>query len=324
MSVALGLCLLLLCVLFSGAYSGAEIGFYSLSRAQVDIEARQGRPLARLVAWLHARDASLLITILIGNNLAIEIATHVSGDLAEHWGVSEVALGVVVTVVLTPVLFIFGEALPKDMFRRRPHALVRIVAPFILLSRIVFWPLERLLSLVSLALERTLRLEPRATRSLRGRERVLHFFAEGRRSGALPSRAEALALNALALRTLPVMRAMQPWSVVECLDQALPQADLYGKVRDSRFSRLPVVDGEGRVVGYVHQLDVLTAGPEAPVLEHLRSLPTLAEDVAVDRALLTLRGSGQRAAIVARDGVPVGLVTLKDLVEEISGDLAHW
>lgn len=324
MSVALGLSLLLLCVLVSGAYSGSEIGFYSLSRAQVDIEARQGRPVARLVAWLLERDASLLITILIGNNLAIELATHVSGELFEHWGVSEVAVGVVVTVVLTPILFIFGEALPKDIFRRRPHALVHLVAPFIALSRIAFWPLERLLSLLSLALERTLRLEPRATLRLRGRERVLHFFAEGRRSGVLPQRAEALARNALTLRILPVRRAMQPWSVVERLDETLPQDTLYQKVRDSRFSRLPVVDGEGQVLGYVHQLDVLMAGPEVPVIDHLRTLPRLTEDVAIDRALLTLRGSGQRAAIVVRDGLPVGLVTLKDLVEEISGDLAHW
>jgi CBS domain containing-hemolysin-like protein len=74
----------------------------------------------------------------------------------------------------------------------------------------------------------------------------------------------------------------------------------------------------------VHQLDVLGGGPGEPVLEHLREVGALAPGIAVDRALARLRASGQRLAIVGDPGRPLGIVTLKDLLEEISGDLAGW
>jgi CBS domain containing-hemolysin-like protein len=74
----------------------------------------------------------------------------------------------------------------------------------------------------------------------------------------------------------------------------------------------------------VHQLDVLRGGESVPVLSHMRPLPVLLPDLSVDRALTRLRATGQRAALVGSADVPLGLVTLKDLVETISGDLAGW
>jgi CBS domain containing-hemolysin-like protein len=61
-----------------------------------------------------------------------------------------------------------------------------------------------------------------------------------------------------------------------------------------------------------------------PVLDHLRELVHFPAHTLVDRALGRLRLSGQRLAIVGSLEKPIGLLTLKDLVEEISGDLAGW
>jgi CBS domain containing-hemolysin-like protein len=117
---------------------------------------------------------------------------------------------------------------------------------------------------------------------------------------------------------------MVPWRRVEALRADLPPAEARARLAATPFSRLPVVDERGEVRGYVHQLEVLGVPGAAPLDRHLRPLLALAPDAPLDRALARLRTSGQRAALVGTPARPQGWVTVKDLVEEISGELARW
>jgi CBS domain containing-hemolysin-like protein len=116
---------------------------------------------------------------------------------------------------------------------------------------------------------------------------------------------------------------MIPWKDVLCLEQAEEDGALQARVASSTYTRLPVRSGQ-QVLGYVHQLDVLQAGREVPVLEHLQSLFFVDPQLSVDRALAQLRVTGRRLAVVGCAEAPLGLVTLKDLLEEISGELGGW
>jgi len=354
MNLLLETALLFLLVALSATYSGSETGFYSLSSVQVDIDARSGSRRAVLMRWLLRNESALLITILIGNNLALELATHVAESMTRELIGSDdpATVALVVTAALTPLVFLFGEALPKDVFRQRPHGTTALVAPIIAFSRVIFWPLERGLRLFTLALERLLGLGPEVTTPVGGRAAVLGFIAEGRRHGVLSERAEALAANALRLRAIPVSESMVPWSEVACLDRGASPEALFGKVRESRYSRLPVLETEGellRVEGYVHQMEILHRwnalgsarggddggeGELPEVLEQIRPLPRLARDVPVDRALNTFAASGRRIALVvseevARESGPLpreailGLVSVNDLLERISHEVVR-
>lgn len=337
----------------SGLYSGSEIGFYSLSSVHVDLDAQSGSKRASVMRWLMRNEGALLVTILIGNNLALELATHVAESMTVRVsGIHDSGtVAVIVTLALTPILFLFGEVLPKDLVRQRPFALTGLAAPVIALSRVVFWPLERMLRLITVLLERSLGLEADVAAPRVGRDALLGFFAEGRRHGVVSESAEALANNALRLRTIPVEDVMVPWDRVECLDPNDSTEVLFERVRGSRFSRIPVVVREGdqvRVNGYVHQLEVLhrwsddddAALPD--VLERIRPLPRLAPDVSVDRALNTFAASGRRIALVARSvpgetaepgggegatGVAgeqiLGLVSVNDLLDRISDEVVR-
>lgn len=337
MNLFLELVLLMALVGVSALYSGSEIGFYSLSTVQVDLDAKSGSRRASLMRWLLRDDAALLVTILIGNNLALEIATHVAEAMTiDLLGTHDpTAVAAIVTIALTPVVFLFGEALPKDVFRQRPYALTGLAAPFIALSRILFWPLERGLRLVTVLLEELLGLGSEATAPLAGKDAVLGFIAEGRRHGVLSERAEALANNAIRLRAIPIEAAMVPWAKVECLDPNEGLERLFENVRGSRFSRLPVAVRDGgdsiRVDGYVHQLEVLHRWHEAEegaipdVLERIRPLPRLARDVSVDRALNLFAASGRRIALVVAgegdDAEILGLISVNDLLDRISDEV---
>ena len=346
MNLLVDTALLLLLVGLSATYSGSETGFYSLSSVQVDIDARSGSRRAVMMRWLLRNESALLITILIGNNLALELATHVAESMTRQLIGSEdpATVALVVTAALTPLVFLFGEALPKDVFRQRPHGTTALVAPIIAISRVVFWRLERGLRLFALALERLLGLGAEVTAPVGGRAAVLGFIAEGRRHGVLSERAEALAANALRLRAIPVSESMVPWEDVACLDRGATREEHFSKVRESRFSRLPVLEAEGdrlRIDGYVHQMEILhrwnamgSNGELPEVLEQVRPLPRLAQDVPVDRALNTFAASGRRIAMVVAEeyagesgllprSAILGLVSVNDLLERISHEVVR-
>ncbi|MDP6539550.1 MAG: CNNM domain-containing protein [Planctomycetota bacterium] len=316
--------LVLACLVLSAVFSGSETGIYSLSRPRLDLLSAAGGRGARLVRWLVRHDAAILTTVLIGDNLVLEIATWRTEHLLETWGVGAGARELAVTALLAPFVFLFCEAFPKDLFLRRPLTSMLAAAPLLAAARVLFWPLERVLRLLTAGLERLFSLSPRDLTRRSGRVEVLSMLAEGARAGALDEGAERLAINALRLRVVPLSRCMVPWEEVTRLEESGTADQRRSVVRACEHTRLPLVDTSGGLVGYVHQLDVLGADGDVDPSAHARPMPCLDPNTPVDRALAELRIRGQRAAVVGTVEAPCGLVTLKDLLEEISGDLGTW
>jgi CBS domain containing-hemolysin-like protein len=314
--------ILVFLVFLSALFSGSETGFYSLSPLRLEADAEAGRGSARWIRRLLADEPGLLITILIGNNLAIELVTLIGEHRLSASGLVPAAwTDLVLTLTLTPILFFFAELVPKDLFRRRPYTLlawaVRPMAAFY----VVFWPLMILMRGLGNLVQRVLGIEGDEMYRVRGRERVFEVLEEGSRRGTLGARAEAMAKNALGLAALRVTDVMTPWARVEKLD--LDAEDLAARVAAAEHSRLPV-QRSGVVVGYLHQLEVLAAGLDHAPEEELHDLLCLDPETTVQAALARLRTFGKRASLVGELDAPLGLVSLKDLAERISGDLAGW
>lgn len=324
MTIWLEFASLIACLFAVAVFAGGETALYSISRVRVEMAAREDRLLPRLLRRLLGDEVAFLIVLLIGVNLFVELATFQSEHLVERLRLPKYVVELGLPLVLTPIVFFFCEALPKELFRRRPHALLTGFTAFYALARVLFWPVERLIGLVAKAATKLLGLRPELVATVGGREAVRRLLRESAQSGELPPQAEQIAENVLKLRSIQVERAMVAWPRVAHLDARRSQAELYTKVARSPFTRMPVLGPKGELQGYVHQLDVLGAGPGVTVLSHLRPIVELPPHLPVDRALARLRSAGQRLAVVGTRERPVGLLTLKDLVEEISGDLAGW
>lgn len=317
------LALLVLCVIASGICSGGETGLYSLSRARVEAGVGAARQRsAEIIRRLLRDETGLLVTLLVANNAVNQLAAHLCEALVAGYGVPVAWREVVAMLLLTPPLFLFGELLPKDLFRRRPHALVGLVAPGIAAAKVLLWPLTEPLRWLTLVSSRALGQDAEELVRVQGREAVMQLLRErhGTRHGAV----EAMARNVLELRSRRVDRVMVPWKRVEVLGADTSAAEARRRLGASVYTRLPLLEARGAVRGYVHQLEVLAAGAEVPLERLLRPLLALDPATPLDRALTLLRQAGQRTALVGPAHAPLGLVTLKDLVEEISGELDRW
>lgn len=322
MTLVLILAALVFVGFLSGLCSGAEIGLYSLSRTQLEAAAAGGSRTARMMRSLITRESWLLATLLVANNVTHQTAAILTDLALAPLGISPRWIELVVALVVTPPMLLFGELLPKDLFRRRPNVLSSWCAPFLYATRIVLAPLAYPLQLFTSGVARLFGFDSGDLARVKGREAVIDLLRE--RESELSPQVERLARNVLDLRSVRVERVMVPWRAVECVQLAQGPAELRQQLGASPYSRLPAVDARGTVKGYVHQLEVLGAASPAAAQSHLRPLLELAPDTPLDRALAKLKQTGQRVAVVGDAARPLGLVTLKDLVEEISGELARW
>lgn len=129
--------ILIICLLFlSGIFSGSETALYSMSKVRVDYLIGTGDQRARLLRWLHTPIAPTIITILIANNIIAEMLARTTEQSIPASGLTSVLIA---TLVLTPLLLIFGEFLPKWLGRTYPDSYVYRMTMVMVISRYILW-----------------------------------------------------------------------------------------------------------------------------------------------------------------------------------------
>lgn len=312
------------CILLAGYYAGTETGFYCLNRVRLNFRLERGSPSAGRLAEVLRKPDEFVITTLVGNNLFVFLATFLCTRLYEG-GYPERA-EFMATVTLIGPIFIFGEVLQKEIFRRAADVLMYRAARMLVWSARIFRPVVLILKQVrhfwtifmpGTEADRERRVE---------RGRLRHFFRESAQEGMLSAYQHDMAANIMKLQDLRVEGVMIPMSAVVSVRLDGTFEDCRDLARTSRYRRFPVTDSEGKLVGVVNVLDVL-GHREGPfeVGRHLREPAVLDRDANVIDALHLLNRSRQPMGFVKdAEGCLLGIVTIKDLVEEIVGELGEW
>ncbi|MDP7070640.1 MAG: CNNM domain-containing protein [Phycisphaerales bacterium] len=297
-------------------FSGMETGLYTLNRVRLQLRADRGDRHALTLRSLLERPHRLLAVVLIGNNAANQTAAWAIAHGLHAAGFGPIQSIVIDTLILVPVLLIFAEILPKDLFRAHGDRWCYALA---LPLKII----ERALTAMGLALfvewfgrSMATLAGGTAERELTARQYMSDLFKEGIDAGVLSVGQTALLDRAMELRNRRIADVMIPWSKVGTLldtDEGRQQAI------DSRWTRLPVLGRDGVVRGIVSVLDLAEA-PDRNLTEVLVEAMTVRPSDRADAALRSLRSHRAAMAIVlgSRDE-PVGIVTVKDLIQPLLG-----
>ncbi len=320
----------LLGIIFSAFASAVETGTYCLNRLRLRVRAEQNYRGARRLARLFEQPGDLVLMALLGCTLAdyfctacvtaLFLGAQFAPPAAEGWA----------TLIVTPAVLVLGGVIPKDWFRREADVWMYRLA----------WPLERCVRLARATgfpwamrqLTRRLlhRLDLRTTQDadphLLARASVVGMLQEGAALGGLSRFQRELIERVMRISSVRAGNVMIPLSRAALVARTIPRDDFLRIARMAHFSRLPVHDGDARrIVGIVHVFDVLTDPEQRPVSAHVRPPVVVAAHASVSSVLLELQRARRTMAIVQdRRGAHVGLLTLKDLVEEIVGDLEAW
>lgn len=317
--------LLALALIFSFLYSATETGFYCLNRIRLRYRQERGWWTAKTISRLLDDPQGLLCTILIGNNIAnyaaTAVFTYTLGKNLPHLK----GEALVTTLVLAPFLMIFCEILPKSIAQRQADSLLYKVVPTTQVSHILFYPLVILLKWVSKLPQLFLKGVEVKESPFFHPQRLRFLLEEGTEGGAVSLYQNMMAKNIMALGHIPVKKVMIPLEVVTMAPDTVGPNTLKDLAREKAFSRIPIYERDrSKVVGIVTLLDFLREGKDE-VKPFVKPATYLEADLPVDDALLRLRRARQRMGIVTEgNGRAVGIVTIKDLAEEIVGELSVW
>ena len=306
-------------------YCGLETGTYVLNKIRLDLRAEAGhRPAGYLQRLLHEPN-KLLSILLIGTNVMRFASTFAITRMFMMLGAGAEA-EIYTTFVATPVLFVVGDAIPKSAFRRLGDAAVYRLWWFLRISHVAFTltllgPIVRLFSGTMMRLAGASANEEQ--QSLED-EAVAQAVAEGRASGTVTHFQSIMADRIMHLDRVRLSQVMVPMHDVVRAPLDVDSEALTELYRSHEVSRVPLLDGSGRVAGVLNVHEALVDPPEGGPTRAAVEPLVLPENTSVTGALYRMQREKTNFAVVSRGRRHIGIVTVKDLVEEIVGEIQEW
>ncbi|MFQ5963054.1 MAG: CNNM domain-containing protein [Candidatus Scalinduaceae bacterium] len=317
--------LLILFVLFSAYFSGVEIAVYCINRVRLQYKVDRGKRRARIIQLLLGDPQALICTILIGNNIMNYIASAIFTGIVLRY-LSQVNSELIATLILAPIMLVFAEVLPKDLCQRKADTFLYTVSPSLKFFSQIFYPLVYVLKGVNKIPQLLFKNLPR--RALVFTPYRLGFFIrEGVEEGIISSYQDMMARNIMELGSIQIKNVMIPLRRATLISHDISADQIMTLAKNVRVSRIPVYrDSPNNIVGLITLFDFLSSGTEtSKVNDFLKDTEYLNAEMPIDEALIRMQKAKQRMAIVVnRVNKAIGIVTIKDLVEEIVGELIVW
>ena len=319
----------------AGLFSGAETGMYQLSRLRLRLGVEKGRwPFVILGKAMHD-SPGLLLSMLVGTNLFNYLATSVVTVILLTMVKVEHTAVLFATFITAPTLFIFSELIPKNIFFYRADSLMPFFAPVLF----VFHKLFTWCGVVPL-FKNFSRIFSRLTGAAASAKQVMSdtrssyikaIFQETREEGFLNSVQTDMMSRLVTIPNISIRSVMTPINKVQTDDAHSDRSALLNVLKKCVFTRLPVYErSPANIIGFINIYQVLSSTQEFTDLQNfVKPIRKLPADTTVVDAINIMQEENQKIVLVTRVGHagrerPIGIATMKDLVEEFLGELAEW
>ncbi len=329
MEILITIAAILALLVLSAFFSGSETSLTAASIPRMHTLARQGDRRADLVNALWRRKERLIGAILLGNNLVNIMASALAtGVLIGLFGDAGVVYAM---VIMTFLVLVFAEVLPKTYAIHHADRLALKVAPVLRVVVFLLFPITHAVHVLVRATFKLFGIEMSATLSSEHSEEELRGAIDLHAGEGEEVRHErAMLRSILDLADVEVSEIITHRKQVSSIDANLPPAEIVGAAIESPHTRLPLwKDEPDNIVGVLHAKALLRAVQELP--GNLDELDVLAianppwfipESTDLLSQLQAFRARRQHFAIVVDEyGEVLGIVTLEDILEEIVGEI---
>ncbi len=315
--------MILITLLFlSGAFSGSETALTAIGLARAEALEKEGCGGAKALLYLKNRPTSMLITLLIGNNLVnIGASAFATVVAIEYLG----ALGPGIAVgVLTLLILVFGEITPKSLAIRHSEEAALAAAPTVLfLMRTLLplvWVFEHLIGFVYKMTN--IKESPSVTES-----ELVSLVIRGSKEGSIEKDEAKIIERVFAFNDLIVADVMTGRHKIFCLNEETTIKEALPEIERTGFSRIPIYDGSIENISYiVHWHDIASAIANNKIDMPLKEIGVEPIYVPLNQPIDHLFADLQRqkrhlSIVVDEEGALRGIVTMENLLEELMGEI---
>ncbi|MDO4197632.1 MAG: hemolysin family protein [Erysipelotrichaceae bacterium] len=317
--------ILLILIILVGSYSffsACETSFSSLNRIKLKALANTGNKKAEKTLNLCDKFSKLLTTILVGNTIvnvvSASIATvYFTNLMGDDKGVA------VSSVVMTLVIMIIGEIVPKNIAKNIPERFAMAVTPILSFLVLIFSPVTAIFQLMEKLMSKLYKVDDDTYST----DEIITMVEEANEEGDIADHEADLITNALEFRDLDVGEIFTPRIDMVAVDiNEDTIEDIEVMYRDSGYSRLPVYeDSIDNIIGVLHEKDFyyhLFYEKKHDIKSIIKPATYTSSQVKISSLLKQFQISKSHMAIVADEyGGTEGLITMEDILEELVGEI---
>ena len=324
MSLLLGIIIIVAALLGEAFFAGSETGIVSTNRIKLAARADKGDRRAVIIKNFLDNPQRFLGTTLVGVNLSVIISSSVASGLVVRSLVAPDYAPLTTTAIMLPLILIFGEIIPKAIFRQYADvvslwAAYPLRVAYIILFPIV-WVATKFSSLVSMVFTRSkAEKNPYVTR-----EEMRILLGESAKEGFLTTDELKMAYEVFDFGITDARSVMVPLSSIVSASHKAAKNELAELIAMSGYSRIPVYkDKPDNIIGTVQVSDLITEGTEDYGIAGIMRKPYIVDEAKnIDELLKEFQTNQKNIAIVTnKQNQAVGIVTLEDIVEEIVGEI---
>ncbi len=312
-------------LLLSALFSGSEIAFVSANKLRIELKKKKGQGRSAIITRFYDRPAEFLGTMLVGNNIALVVFAALMGKLLTP--VIDPIQGdllsfLVKTLIITIIVLIFGEFLPKTIFRLFADDVLFLLAyPLRALQYLLGAPAWIMTRFSNYILKLFFQLPLEQTEPVFTRLDLEHFINETRTGDKEETIDRELFGKALNLREIRVRECMIPRPEIENIDVKASLLELEQLILETKLSRIIVTDGDiDNVLGYVHHQQLLK--PAKNIQSLIMEVPFVPEVTPITKLMNRFIKERQYIACVVDEfGGISGIITLEDILEELFGEI---
>ncbi len=318
----------LVCLVLSAFYSGSETALVSVNKIRINQLVEEEDSKARIIHRLVESPDRMLALTLVGTNLANVLIALFGKGLTTNVlpRLNEELTDTITIVYITVLLLIFGEILPKTIFRVKADILAIRFAYVLRLSDYILAPLIYFVQSVTKLLVAIVDRSTSAPNPDAQREELRLIATMGEESGNLHTEQRRMIHSLLNFQNRTVAQVMVPLVDIVAIEKTTTCDDFLQIAADSGYSRIPVYEGRVYdIIGIVNLLDVIYSENLPETIEPFirTDIQVVPESKNINALLKEIQDTQHTMVFAVNEyGGTVGLVTVEDLVEEIVGEFA--
>ena len=327
--------LLIFLIGINGIFSSSEIAFLSLDKIKLKEEVKKGDKKAILIHRFLEEPSLFLSTIQIGITLAGFLASAFAADyFADYFlGVIRITfiseslfrtiLVIIITVVLSYFTLIFGELVPKKIAINYPYKIARNFVGLIYVVSFIFHPLIKLLTFSTNFICKVLNIKEKEDSFTE--EDIKKMILLGRSQGIIEEKEKEYILNIFNFNDIDVCQVMTPKDRVELINIDDSLKDTILKIKNAKFSRFPVYEGDiDHIIGVLNVKDLIIqkkSNKKIVLRDIIKPIHRFDKFDKIDDVFRCMQEINESMCAIYDKDKFIGIITIEDAVEEIVGNI---
>lgn len=321
MDILVTIGIMVICLIAEGFFSGSEIAVVSADRMKLRHQAAKGSEGARLALDMLQKPEWLLSTTLVGTNIAVVTNTTMATALMlQLFGQGYSWLAV---VLVAPLIWVFGEIVPKSVFQQRADAITPRVIFILRFCSFLFYPILVVFSFLARLLGRLFGANKGGQNPFTLREEIQTMMQMSSGGGDIEPMEQDMIRRLFNFGETSAREVMMPLIDLVVIERDVDCGEARKLAIECSHARIPVYQERvDRIVGVLDTLELIGIPADQPIRSFIKPTSYVPGSKSIHDLLLDMRQAGEQVSVVVDEfGGAEGIVSIEDILEEVVEDI---